>query len=224
MKKETKIDVKNIEEEFQFHGLQAGKSPPEYWRNLGSSKTRTKEQEIKGRDLTLHKITETTENTAIAFTDGLCLNNPGPCGAGAIVFVEEETTELKQPVCKRGSILSGELIAIKIVLEYIDQPEIRRKIEQLTIFSDWKIENHKRITLEILDKMKRIQKNGIEIKIHWTPGHANVNGNEIADRLAKEAAKEAEHNQSDTHNTITKQDVKKAARDHIMEPEAPRSL
>ena len=82
----------------------------------------------------------------------------------AIVFVEEETTELKQPVCKRGSILLGELIAIKIVLEYIDQPEIRRKIEQLTIFSDsqtaigiltlhWKIENHKRITLEILDKM-----------------------------------------------------------------------
>jgi hypothetical protein len=31
--KEMKIDVKNIEEEFQFHGLQAGKSPPEYWRN-----------------------------------------------------------------------------------------------------------------------------------------------------------------------------------------------
>jgi hypothetical protein len=81
----------------------------------------------------------------------------------------------------------------------------------------WKIENHKRITLEILDKMKRIQKNGIEIKIHWTPGHANVNGNEIADRLSKEAAKEAEQNQSDTHNTITKQDVKKATRDHITE-------
>ena len=61
--------------------------------------------------------------------------------------------------------------------------------------------------------MKRIQKNGIEIKNHWTPGHANVNGNEIADRLAdrlaKEAAKEAEQNQLDTHNTITKKDVKK---------------
>ena len=150
---------------------------------MGSSNTRTKEQEIKGRDLILQKITETTENIAIAFTDGSCLDNPGPCGAGTIVFVEEETTELKQPVCKRGSILLGELIAIKIVLEYIDQPEIRRKIEQLTIFSDsqtaigihWKIENHKRITLEILDKMKRIQKNGIEIKIHWTPGHVNVN-------------------------------------------------
>ena len=72
--KETKID--HIEEEFKFHGLQAGKSPSEYWRNLESSKTRTKEQEIKGRDLILQKITETTENKALAFTDGSCLNNP----------------------------------------------------------------------------------------------------------------------------------------------------
>jgi hypothetical protein len=53
--------------------------------------------------------------------------------------------------------------------------------------------------------------------MHWTPGHANVNGNKIADRLAKEAAKEAEQKQSDSHNTITKQDVKKATRDHITE-------
>jgi hypothetical protein len=51
----------------------------------------------------------------------------------SIVFVEEETTELKQLVCKRGSILLGELIAIKIVLEYIDQPEIRRKINILVV-------------------------------------------------------------------------------------------
>jgi hypothetical protein len=58
-----------------------------YWGKLGSSNTRTKEQEIKGRDLILQKITETTENTAIAFTDGACLNNPGPCGAGAIVNI-----------------------------------------------------------------------------------------------------------------------------------------
>ena len=59
MKKETKIDAKNIEEEFQFHGLQAGKSSPEmaeYWRNLGSSKTRTKEQEIIGTDIEVKEM------------------------------------------------------------------------------------------------------------------------------------------------------------------------
>ena len=159
MKKETKIDAKNIEEEFQFHGLQASKSPPEFWRNLGSSKPRTKEQEIKGRDLILQKITETTENTAIAFTDGSCLNNPGPCGAGVIVLVEEETTELKQPVCKRGSILLGVNINQNSIRIY--RTTRNKKINRITynIFGQsnaigiltlhWKIENHKRITLNI---------------------------------------------------------------------------
>ena len=31
----------------------------------------------------------------------------------------------------------------------------------------------------------------MRIELEWTPGHAEVQGNEIADRLAKEAAKEA---------------------------------
>lgn len=43
MRKETNIDVKNIEPEFEYHRLRASKSLLEYWRNLGSSKTRSKE-------------------------------------------------------------------------------------------------------------------------------------------------------------------------------------
>ena len=75
----------------------------------------------------------------------------------AVLYIGEEITELKQPVCKRGSILLqlGELVAIHLVLESIDKPEIKRKIDQLTIFSDsqsaigvlslnWKVENHKK--------------------------------------------------------------------------------
>ena len=33
------------------------------------------------------------------------------------------------------------------------------------------------------------ERDEIDIKIHWSPGHDDINGNEIADRLAKEAAK-----------------------------------
>lgn len=42
----------------------------------------------------------------------------------------------------------------------------------------------------IMNKMKMLQNEGIEINIHWTPGHVDtcINGNEIADCLAKEAA------------------------------------
>ena len=32
----------------------------------------------------------------------------------------------------------------------------------------------------------------INVKLKWSPGQANISGNEIADRLAKEAAREAE--------------------------------
>ena len=64
----------------------------------------------------------------------------------------------------------------------------------------------------IMNKMKMLQNEGIEINIHWTPGHADINDNEIADCLAKEAAKEADQlPTTDAHITITKQDIKKAA-------------
>ena len=36
-----------------------------------------------------------------------------------------------------------------------------------------------------------IREAGIEVEISWTPGHANIRGNEEADRMAKEAAEEA---------------------------------
>ena len=55
-----------------------------------------------------------------------------------------------------------------------------------------KLKTTKELHSKFLIKWKEYEKNGIEIKIHWKPGHTNVNGNEIADRLAKEAAKEAE--------------------------------
>ena len=40
--------------------------------------------------------------------------------------------------------------------------------------------------------MNQMQKYNIKVKLNWTPGHANNIGNEIADRMAKTAAEEAE--------------------------------
>ena len=36
MRRETEKDINMIEPEFEYNGLTASKSTPEYWRNLGS--------------------------------------------------------------------------------------------------------------------------------------------------------------------------------------------
>ena len=106
IKAETDTDTLNIEPDFSFReGLHPTLTKPEYWNRLGSSKSRTKEQADESRRL-INSILETcTPDTVIAFTDGSCHPNPGPCGAGASVYLPYQTNSvnLKQPVSKHGS-------------------------------------------------------------------------------------------------------------------------
>ena len=53
---------------------------------------------------------------------------------------------------------------------------------------------------------------GIKIEINWTPGHAEIEGNEIADRLAKQGADEAEE-MPEVSEAVTILDVKAAIRE-----------
>ncbi|VDI43508.1 Hypothetical predicted protein [Mytilus galloprovincialis] len=99
----------------------------------------------------------------------------------------------------------------------IDDIEARISISSQTAIGiltlNWKIENNRSTSHEIISLIKCIQKHhGIRINFDWTPGHADVRGNEIADKLAKEAAKEANQIQKEAHITVTKQDIKTAAR------------
>ena len=60
-----------------------------------------------------------TNTTIVAFTDGSCQGNPGPCGSGAVLYIgDKEGISLKRPVAHRGSILLAELVAILMVLEH----------------------------------------------------------------------------------------------------------
>ena len=81
--------------------LQPSKKKPEYWLTLGSSKSRTTEQGRLSGDLLRDNIGSCSTDTTVCFTDGSCLGNPGPCGAGACIFLPgaEEPVCLKKPVC-----------------------------------------------------------------------------------------------------------------------------
>ena len=172
----------------------------------------------------MDKIANLPQNSILAFTDGSCINNPGPCGAGAVIFNGNSTIELKRPV----SNILGELIAIKLVLDYIDQTQFR-PTDLLKILSDsqqsigiltlnWKSQSYfNNVIKEIKAKMETLQQSGMRIELEWTPGHAEVQGNEIADRLAKEAAKEAQEQDTAVHTMVTKQDIITASRNSISE-------
>ncbi|CAG2187012.1 RNASEH1 [Mytilus edulis] len=193
MKVCTGVDVNGIEAEFQFNGIQRYKSPPDYWKNLGNSKSRSTDQKNQ-----IH---------CIAFTDGSCLGSPGPVGAGAVIFPSnnQPQIEISKAVSKKGSILLGELIAIKLVVDHFLISENRQNTDSITLFSDsqtsigiltlnWKSENYIKVIREIKKNMKVLKMNGIPLNFEWTPGHADIQGNDIADSLAKKGAKEAEKN------------------------------
>ena len=116
---------------------------------------------------------------------------------------------LKQPVSNRGSILLGELVAIKLALKHILQYKTVRQaaIKNIHILSDsqsavgqlvlgWEAKSHQHTLQEVKTIIKQLEQNNISVEISWTPGHANIKGNEYADKLAKEAAQEAKEKEN----------------------------
>ena len=74
----------------------------------------------------------------------------------------------------------------------------------------WQPTLHKHTVAEIKQEIQRLEQKHITVNISWTPGHANIEDNEEADRLAKEASFEAATMKSDT-DVVTMADIKQAA-------------
>ena len=78
-----------------------------------------------------------------------------------------------------------------MVLDFILE-KMHQKIQLNKVLILSEPTQHKITAKDILTKMELIKRRGIDIDIQWTPGHAEIKGNEEADKLAKEASKEAE--------------------------------
>ena len=225
METNSGTNIINIEPEFTFlEGLCPSKSRPEYWNRLGSSKSRSVAQQEEAK-VTVENMVEICEpNDIVVFTDGSCLGNPGPCGSGACIFIpnQSEPVRLTRPVTNRGSILLGELVAILMALKFAQIEYRKRQVHGITILSDsqsavgilslgWSNSSHKKTAEDIKRLISDLEKSGLEVSIKWTPGHADIRGNCIADELAKEAAEEAKLIPEDSQ-ILTGADFKKFAR------------
>ena len=82
-----------------------------------------------------------SEDSTMAFTDGSCMGNPGPCGTGACISLlgVEEHVCLKKPECKCGSVLFGEMVDMQMVLQFISHRPTNTESQmckEVNIFSD----------------------------------------------------------------------------------------
>ena len=86
----TGLTLHNSEQELGFLDSysQAG-TKQEYWLTLGSSKSRTTDQERLSRDLLTNIIGSCNTDTIVCFTDGSCLGNPDPCELVHVSFCQE---------------------------------------------------------------------------------------------------------------------------------------
>jgi len=124
----------------------------------------------------------------VAWTDGACTGNPGPAGAGVLLVVGGRRREISQYL-GQGTNNIGELTAVKLALEAIDdptQPIVVHTDSEYTIgvlTKPWKPKKNQELIAEIRQLMRRFRR----LKLVKVAGHAGVPENERVDGLARRA-------------------------------------
>ena len=127
------------------------------------------------------------------YTDGS--KNSEGVGSGIAIFNESELThQLQYKLNEKCSNNQAEQMAILKALDYVVTSE--NNCREVTIHTDSRItieslknrHNHRFLIEEIRKKVTEMEKQNWKIEFNWVKAHVGILGNEIADRLAKEAA------------------------------------
>ena len=179
-------------------------SPPTTATRYGSAGKRTPKQAAAARAMAAAARAKVPPGSLIAYTDGSAIGNPGPCGAGAVIFIydpkgnlwHEETLSVG---LGHGTNNLGELWAIGMVLSAvqlrIDQGYRYPKLGFIFTDSEYAkgcINSHwnTAINHDLVSALHHLLENSpIAWSLIWVPGHADVAGNEAADRAAEKGAK-----------------------------------
>lgn len=173
-------------------------------KNFGAAGKRTEAQRTAAVKQVEKTLAGLPANAVIAFTDGSSLGNPGPAGAGALITGRKHNISSKLSFYLGHHTNQGaELWAIGGVAEFL---EGKTTGEEVHIFSDsefaincvqrrWHSSKHFKLVEAV---RKAISQLSAIVIFHQVAGHANIEGNDIADALAKKGADYSK----DTHCAI----------------------
>ncbi|GFT70846.1 RNase H domain-containing protein [Trichonephila clavipes] len=159
------------------------------------------------------------DNSAIAYTDGSSDRSLSNGGAGIILLLPDGNNyKHKINTGIIASNFTSELVAIReTLILYQQNPHVIDSTEGLVIFSDSKsaieaIRNGEtNISCDIITLLEQLHNKRKSCILQWIPAHVNIEVNECADSLAKEA-RDIEHKCT----TITLDDANAVAKHRIM--------
>lgn len=119
---------------------------------------------------------------------------------GAAFIIPELNVMLNKRVSDHLSVFTGELLAILLALEWVENNKPSKVLigsdssSAVTRVKNMQSEARQDIMLEITQTVYRINKVGVIVKSIWIPAHIGGDGNELADKYAKSATKKSEVN------------------------------
>lgn len=133
------------------------------------------------------------DGAIIVYADGACTGNPGPAGLGVVVVEDGKRTVLSEYVGV-GTNNIAELTAILRAAQ-----RLAGRAEPVRMFTDskysigvltqgWKAKKNPELVSETKKALAQLE----DVELHYVPGHAGVELNELADELARRAVKERE--------------------------------
>jgi ribonuclease HI len=127
------------------------------------------------------------ENALLAYTDGACSGNPGPCGAGVVLIDGKQRRELSEYLGE-GTNNIAELTAIELALR-VAPPERPLRVHTDSQYAigvltkGWKAKANQ----ELIAKLRALVVAHSQLELVYVPGHSGVLLNERADVLAVQA-------------------------------------